>query len=265
MRAEIIGKYGVKFAAILVLLKIEKTKHCMGGHSFTFKQFHIDQDRCAMKVGTDSIVLGSWAPVRGAKRILDIGTGTGILALMLAQRTAQQVQIDAVELDKDAVKQAEENINASPWRERIRVIRHDIRTFQAPHYDLIISNPPYFVHGQTLPDAARQLARHTGELDQTALLESAARLLTPFGKLALVLPVEEGEQLVALATAGGWYLQRRCRGETKRGKAPNLVLLLLSRKPAETEEEQLCLRETDNRYSPEFIALADEFYLRMSA
>ena len=237
----------------------------MGGHSFTFKQFHIEQDRCAMKVGTDSIVLGSWVPVMGAKRILDIGTGTGILALMLAQRTSQQVQIDAVELDPDAVKQAEENINGSPWRERIRIIRHDIRTFQAPYYDLIISNPPYFVHGQTLPDAARQRARHTGELDQTALLHSAERLLAPLGKLALVLPVEQGEQLITLAGELGWYLQRRCLVETKRGKTPNLVLLLLSRKATETMEEQLCLRETDNRYSSEFIALADEFYLRMSA
>ena len=237
----------------------------MGGHSFTFKQFHIEQDRCAMKVGTDSIVLGSWVPVMGAKRILDIGTGTGILALMLAQRTNQSVQIDAVELDTDAVKQAEENINGSPWRERIRIIRHDIRTFQAPYYDLIISNPPYFVHGQTLPDAARQRARHTGELDQTALLHSAERLLAPLGKLALVLPVEQGEQLITLAGEQGWYLQRRCLVETKRGKTPNLVLLLLSRKATETMEEQLCLRETDNRYSSEFIALADEFYLRMSA
>lgn len=237
----------------------------MGGHSFTFKQFHIEQDRCAMKVGTDSIVLGSWVPVMGAKRILDIGTGTGILALMLAQRTNQSVQIDAVELDADAVKQAEENINGSPWRERIRIIRHDIRTFQAPYYDLIISNPPYFVHGQILPDASRQRARHTGELDQTALLQSAERLLAPLGKLALVLPVEQGEQLVALAGELGWHLQRRCLVETKRGKTPNLVLLLLSRKPTEMVEERLCLRETDNRYSSEFIALADEFYLRMSA
>ncbi len=237
----------------------------MGGHSFTFKQFHIEQDRCAMKVGTDSIVLGSWTPVTSAKRILDIGTGTGILALMLAQRTPRDVQIDAVELDKEAVKQAEENVNASPWRERIRVIRHDARTYQAPAYDLIISNPPYFEHGQILPDAARQLARLTGELDHATLLESAARLLTPFGKLALVLPVGQGEEVVSLAIGKGWYLQRRCLVETKRGKIPNLVLLLLSRKPAETEEEQLCLREADNRYSPEFIALADAFYLRMSA
>ncbi|WP_024872945.1 tRNA1(Val) (adenine(37)-N6)-methyltransferase [Tolumonas lignilytica] len=237
----------------------------MGGHSFTFKQFHIEQDRCAMKVGTDSIVLGCWTPVGGAKRILDIGTGTGILALMLAQRTHQEVQIDAVELDPEAVRQAEENINASPWRERIRVFRHDIRTYQAPHYDLIISNPPYFVHGQSLPDAARQLARHTEALDHASLLESAARLLTPFGKLALVLPVAQGDALIALAMQQGWHLQQRCWVETKRGKEPNLMLLLLSRKSVETEEEQLCLREIDNRYSPEFIALADEFYLRMSA
>lgn len=236
----------------------------MGGHTFTFKQFRIVQDRCAMKVGTDSIVLGSWLPVHGAKRILDIGTGTGILALMLAQRSSSEVMIDAVELDQDAVVQAEENVNESPWRERIKVIHHDILTFDAPHYDLIVSNPPYFQHGQEWGDISRQRARHTGELDHSALLKTAQRLLHPDGKLALVLPVSEGEKVTTLAKADGWYLQRQCLVETKRGKGPVLMLLLLGDRETDFEEELLCLRETDNRYSEEFITLADAFYLNMN-
>lgn len=218
-----------------------------------------------MKVSTDSIVLGAWAPVQGCQRILDVGTGTGILALMLAQRTPHDVQIDAVELDPAATEQAEENVNQSPWRERIRVIHQNVLTYAGPRYDLIITNPPYFHHGQTLPDAARQRARHTGELDHMALLAAVQRLLAPDGLFALILPVDVAESFVLLAVGQDWYVQRRCAIETRRGKAPALVMLVLTRtQVAMAEEETLCLREADHRYSTEFIALADAFYLNMA-
>lgn len=220
-----------------------------------------------MKVSTDSIVLGAWVPVQGCRRILDIGTGTGILALMLAQRTGHDVQIDAVELDPAATGQAEENVNQSPWRERIRVIHHDILTYAAPRYDLIITNPPYFQHGQTLPDAARQRARHTGELDHPGLLAAVQRLLAPDGQFALILPVDVAESFVSLAAGLDWTVQRRCAVETRRGKAPALVMLVLIRASitvVPVHEETLCLREADHRYSAEFTALADAFYLRMT-
>ena len=128
----------------------------------------------------------------------------------------RQVQIDAVELDTDAVKQAERN-ERFPWRERIRIIRHDIRTFQAPHIDLIISNPPYFEHGQTLPDAARQLARHTVELDQLRCWKVQNVCWRPVGKTGAGVAGGQGDEMVALAMKG-WYLQRRCLVETKREK-----------------------------------------------
>lgn len=239
----------------------------MGQPHFTFKQFEIFQDRCAMKVSTDSIVLGAWAPVQGCRRILDAGTGTGILALMLAQRTEHDVQIDAVELDLAATGQAEENVNQSPWRERIRVIHHNILTYAAPRYDLIVSNPPYFPHGQILPDAARQRARHTGDLDHQGLLTAVQRLLAPEGRFVLILPVDVAESFVRLATEQAWVVQRRCAVETRRGKAPALVMLVLVRTAGLTEpalEETLCLREANHRYAAEFIALADPFYLRMT-
>ena len=218
-----------------------------------------------MKVGTDSIVLGSWVPVHHAKRILDIGTGTGILSLMLAQRTSHEVIVDAVELDEAAACQAEENINESPWRDRIQVIHQNILTYDAPRYDLIVTNPPYFQHGQEWGNESRQRARHTGELDHASLLQVASRLLKPDGKFGLVLPVDVGASVEFIAKEAGWFVSRRCWIETKRGKVANLVLLLLTRYETGCQEEQLCLRETDNRYSDEFTALADEFYLNMAA
>jgi len=141
---------------------------------FTFKQFHIDHDRCAMKVGTDGILLGAWAPVADARRVLDIGTGSGLIALMLAQRSTNDCRIDGVELDKDAAEQARDNVAASPWASRVTIIENAIQDYQAVPYDLIVSNPPYFLAGQVFSDPARALARHTGALGPHALL--AARM-----------------------------------------------------------------------------------------
>lgn len=151
---------------------------------FTFKQFFVAHDRCAMKVGTDGILLGAWAPVAGVKRILDIGTGSGLQALMLAQRTEEHVTIDAVELDPQAARQASENAADSPWAERIRVECADVLTWapeQTARYDLIVSNPPYFTPGVECGTPERERARYTGSLDHKALLTSAAELISEEG------------------------------------------------------------------------------------
>lgn len=151
---------------------------------FTFKQFFVAHDRCAMKVGTDGILLGAWAPVAGVKRILDIGTGSGLQALMLAQRTEEHVTIDAVELDPQASRQASENAADSPWAERIRVECADVLTWapeQTARYDLIVSNPPYFTPGVECGTPEREQARYTGSLDHKALLTSAAELILEEG------------------------------------------------------------------------------------
>lgn len=137
-----------------------------------------------MKVGTDGILLGAWAPVAGVKRILDIGTGSGLQALMLAQRTEEHVTIDAVELDPQAARQASENAADSPWAERIRVECADVLTWapeQTARYDLIVSNPPYFTPGVECGTPEREQARYTGSLDHKALLTSAAELISEEG------------------------------------------------------------------------------------
>ena len=127
---------------------------------FSFKQFTVYHDRCAMKVGTDGVLLGAWTDVSGARDILDIGTGTGLIALMLAQRS--EAHIVAVDIDEDAVKQAKENVEKSPWPGRIEVERHDICCFNSDiRYDVIVSNPPYFFNSLKCPDGQRNIARHT--------------------------------------------------------------------------------------------------------
>lgn len=169
---------------------------------FTFKQFFVAHDRCAMKVGTDGILLGAWAPVASVKRILDIGTGSGLQALMLAQRTEEHVTIDAVELDPQASRQASENAADSPWADRIRIECADVLTWtseQTARYDLIVSNPPYFTPGVECGTPEREQARYTGSLDHKALLTSAAELISEEGFFCVVLPESTGNTFIEIA------------------------------------------------------------------
>lgn len=133
--------------------------------SFKFKQFTIFHDKCAMKVGTDGVLLGAWAPADKAKRILDVGTGTGLIALQLAQRNPH-ARITAIEIDAAAAGQATENVSHSPWADRVEVICHDFRDYQPENrFDLIVSNPPYFIDALKCPDEQRCTARHAGNLN----------------------------------------------------------------------------------------------------
>ncbi|MDP2113785.1 MAG: methyltransferase, partial [Bacteroidota bacterium] len=158
---------------------------------FQFKQFRIIQDKSAMKVGVDGVLLGVWANVSGAKRILDIGTGTGLIALMMAQRNAD-ARIDAVEIEPDAFQEAVYNIQQSPWNERIQIELCSFQEFAGKaglKYDLIVSNPPYFTNGHKAPLENRATARHSDSLSLGDLISGAIGLLNETGKIALVLPV----------------------------------------------------------------------------
>ena len=166
----------------------------MRGKGFTFKQFHIDHSRCAMKVGTDGVLLGAWARVDGTRRILDIGTGTGVIALQMAQRNSE-AQIFAVEIDETASCRARANFDMSPWAERLEVECCAAQEFNhTEKFDLIISNPPYFVDSLLPPDAKRSTARHTHDLSFEALDEAVSRLLAENGRFAMILPVAEFEK-----------------------------------------------------------------------
>ncbi|WP_421271916.1 tRNA1(Val) (adenine(37)-N6)-methyltransferase [Aeromonas taiwanensis] len=236
----------------------------MGRNSgFTFKQFHIDHDRCAMKVGTDGILLGAWAPVAGARRVLDIGAGSGLISLMLAQRTADHCMIDGVELDKDAVGQARENVAASPWQGRVSIIESAIQDYSAAPYDLIVSNPPYFVAGQTFSDPARALARHTGALDSHKLLAASQRLLSQDGLLALVLPTAMADEILCISSSYDLHAVCYTAVITRAGKEANRVLLLLGRGLNKCERGEILIHSADGTYSDRYIQLTRPFYLKM--
>lgn len=215
-----------------------------------------------MKVSTDSVLLGAWAPVDKVTRALDIGCGSGLLALMIAQRTPDATMIEAIEIEPAAARQARENAARSRWATRIRVREGDVRSFTpSVRYDLIISNPPYYTAGPACADAARQLARQTGQLSHAALLERAADWLTPHGRFSLILPFQAGEQLTQQAAQLGWYLAQRTTVAALPDRTPHRLLLTFTRAPASLRNDQLTIRDAHQRYTPAFRALTAAFYL----
>lgn len=238
----------------------------MSNDYFQFKQFLVRHGRCAMKVGTDGVLLGAWAPVEGAARILDVGTGTGLVALQLAQR-APGACITAVEIDPEAAAQAEENVAASPWGERIRVVCHDFGTLRRdwpgePPYDLIVSNPPYFTEALVCPDPTRRMARHTESLPYGVLLREAAAWLAPEGRVALIFPADAEPRVVEAAALAGLYPCRRMGGYTKPGKPLRRVLMAFSARLVPCVGEELFIHQADGGYSEGYRRLTGEFYLR---
>lgn len=229
---------------------------------FSFKQFTVYHDRCAMKVGTDGVLLGAWADVARARDILDIGTGTGLISLMMAQRCAARIR--AVDIDADAVEQACENVDASPWKDRIEVELQDIRHF-APGvlFDLIVSNPPYFVDSLKSPDGRRNTARHTDSLDFEALVAAAARLLHPEGVFSVIIPTDGRECFLRSAACHGLHLSRQTLVHTKCGAEPKRVLLSLKFKVAECLADDLTIELSRHVYTEEYKALTKDFYLKM--
>ncbi|WP_259218324.1 tRNA(1)(Val) (adenine(37)-N(6))-methyltransferase TrmN [Serratia sp. BIGb0234] len=232
---------------------------------FTFKQFFVAHDRCAMKVGTDGVLLGAWAPLAQAQRVLDIGSGSGLIALMLAQRSAESVLIDAVELDEAAAAQARDNVQESPWPERIRVHAQDIHHYAQHHagqYDLIVSNPPYFEPAVACRDQARHNARYTETLTHDALLESAERLIAPQGNFCVVLPHDIGEAFESNAQRRGWHTAQRLNVSDRADTPLHRVLLALTRQPTEEKAAQsLAIKLADGSYTEAFRRLITDFYL----
>ena len=230
---------------------------------FTFKQFHVNDDRCAMKVGTDSILLGAMTQVSQSDRILDFGCGCGLLSLMLAQRILGIGEISAVEVDEAAATQARYNIAQSPWPGTIKVVQTDINQFNATQsFDLIISNPPYFVDSLLGPKAARNVARHTGGLTQQQLLTSAGRLLSAQGMFWLILPTKEAQQLIALSTAVGLYLQQLCAVDTVKQKPIHRYIMAFAKSDcSQVVKSAIDVYDEKSQYTSQFIALTRNIYL----
>lgn len=231
---------------------------------FQFKQFRIRQGQTAMKVGTDGVLLGAWARLDDASSILDIGTGTGLLTLMAAQRNAG-ARIEAVEIDDDAYRQASRNIASSPWSDRIALHHLSIFDFYpTARFDCILCNPPYFLHSTPTPDSSRTIARHCCEFTHTDLLSLSSRLLTPQGKLNLILPVTEAENLLRQAPQYSAWLTRVTKVKPTPQKAPKRYLLEFSFSPSDPPvPDELVIEYSRLCYSPEYQELTRDFYLNM--
>lgn len=230
---------------------------------FAFKQFTVRHDRCAMKVGTDGVLLGAWTDLSHSRRILDIGTGTGLIALMLAQR-CMDARITAIDLDSAAVEQAQENIQASPWKDRIEALQQDICTYHPNGtFDTIVSNPPYFIDSLKCPDGQRSTARHTDTLDADRLIGKVSELLTSDGRFSIILPAEQTEDLIRVAGEKGLHPSRQTWVITRPGLSPKRILMEFRKTPATLQPDELVIELERHVYSEEYIALTKEFYLKM--
>ncbi|MGG4664395.1 tRNA(1)(Val) (adenine(37)-N(6))-methyltransferase TrmN [Providencia vermicola] len=240
----------------------QKKNYRKGG--FTFKQFFVAHDQCAMKVGTDGVLLGAWAPIGHVQFALDIGSGSGVVALMLAQRQ-QSAQIDAVELDVQAAQQAQCNFVESPWAKRLHIINQDIIHYSQhslTQYDLIVSNPPYFEPAVACRDEQRDQARYTGALTHDVLLECAQRCLTENGLFCLVLPYEVGEKVQAMAESRGWFTALRVNVSDKPTTPFHRMLLGLRLVNSHSQVSNLALKTQSGEYTEDFRALIQSFYLK---
>lgn len=229
---------------------------------FRFKHFTIHDESTAMKVGTDGVLLGAWADVEGDSSILDVGTGSGIIALMAAQRNAS-ARIMALDIDADAVKQAKMNVSATAWQERIACQCGDIELFTSDEkFDHIISNPPYFVENTHSPNRQRDVARSAESLPFEVLVASAERLLREGGKLSVVLPVESAS-MFRYAVFERLWLSRLCSVVTVEGDAPKRVLMefVHTVMPLMPRCEEMVLQHRDGTYSLKYRALTKDFYL----
>lgn len=234
---------------------------------FTFKQFTIQQDKCAMKVGTDGVLLGAWAPLENNPySILDIGAGTGLIALMLAQRSAAE-QIDALEIDDDAYEQAVDNFEASPWGDRLFCYHAALDEFMEEpedEYDLIISNPPFYTEDYTSGNEQRDRARFTDALPFEDLAEAAGLLLSDNGVFAVIIPYKEEEKFIALAKSESLFPFKITRVKGTPATETKRSLIAFSRdENAVPAIDELVIETSRHSYTPEYTALTKDFYLKM--
>lgn len=257
--------------------------------NFRFKQFEIEQDRCAMKVGTDGVLLGAWA--QGGRRILDIGSGTGLISLMMAQRFPE-AEVVGIDMDADACGQARENVMASPFRDRVEIECCRLQDFggaseaaeasgtteglkadggasetaeglkAAGVFDAIVSNPPFFVDSLKNPDSKRTMARHTDSLPFRDLFAGVKRLLSDDGVFSAIVPVEVVEQFVAESCILGFYLIRKCGVKTVERKQPKRFMLSFAKHRISPYEEHVeTMMDSHGNRSEWYRKITEEFYL----
>ena len=239
--------------------------------TFTFKQFSVNQERCAMKIGTDGVLLGAWTPlINKPFNVLDIGAGTGILSLMLAQRSNAAPNnvgiIDAIEIDEDAYEQCVENFEASPWGDKLFCFHAGLDEFvdePEDEYDLIISNPPFYTDDYKSDNSSRDLARFEDALPFEELIEAAALLLSDNGIFSVIIPYKEEERFVAMCKILDLFPLKITRVKGTPTSEIKRSLLAFCRMEQTPLIDELIIEISRHNYTPEYIELTKEFYLKM--
>ncbi len=231
---------------------------------FNFKQFTVSQERCAMKVGTDGVLLGAWAGIHSISAALDVGTGSGVVALMLAQRF--KCEVVGVEVDKDAAGQAQENFMNSSWASRLSLVHSPFQEFaEKTHkkFDLIVSNPPYFSEDIKSPNYQRSLARHSENLTLEELVDRALHLINHSGCIAFILPYNKRKQLIQAMIKNGLWMQRESFVHPIPHEEPNRILVEmgLESKPIVRRETIVIEENKRHLYHSSFRQLTKDFYL----
>lgn len=229
---------------------------------FRFKQFAVLNDRTAMKVGTDGVLLGAWCPVAGARHVLDVGTGCGVIALMIAQRNHEAV-ITGIDIDHDAVQEATLNFERSPWSDRLTAVEGNFNDMSTSGFDVIVSNPPFFTNGVLPAGDARIAARHTQSLTYRQLIEGAARLLSSHGALALISPTDAEGEIIEAATFATLPVRQVTHVIPVDGALPKRTLWLLTPRNIAYHEDTVTIANRDGTFTEEYIELTGDFYLKM--
>ncbi|MCU4163052.1 tRNA1(Val) (adenine(37)-N6)-methyltransferase [Carboxylicivirga caseinilyticus] len=237
----------------------------MANNYFQFKQFRINQDKAAMKVGTDGVLLGAWAAIENAQTILDVGTGTGLIALMAAQRNTS-AEIIAIDIDENACEQAYENVQCSPWSDRITVIHSSIQDFASTNeniFDYIVSNPPFFNKSLKSENTARNLARHTDSLSYEELFHCSIQLSSPAATLGLIIPHLLEKEIISIKNYYDYNLSRilRVKGDINKQIVRSLLEFNLGKATNFNEEIIYIEKGKRHAYSEEYKALTRDFYL----
>ncbi|MCF8363002.1 MAG: methyltransferase [Prolixibacteraceae bacterium] len=236
----------------------------MSNNYFQFKQFKVVQNHAAMRVGTDGVMLGAWVDASSASKILDIGTGTGVIALMLAQRN-QTAQIDAIEIEEGAVNDASANFINSPWNERLQlrqISAQDFTNNNTEKYDLIVCNPPFFNNSLPSPQQSKTLARHTNKLTFKELVEAASKLLTTEGRFCVVLPADSEQQFCEVAAYVKLFPTHITCVKPNPAKPVKRILMAFAFEAKSISENELTIEtETRHVYTEAFQGLVGAFYL----
>jgi len=229
--------------------------------AFNFKQFSIQQENAAMKIGTDGILLGAWADTSNSNYIIDIGTGTGVIAIMQCQKNTSAL-VDAVEISNEACIDAKQNIKNSPWKDRIDLHESSIqKLISNKKYDHIISNPPFFINSLNPEDIERKKARHTTHLSYVDILGFATKNLSNKGKVSLILPVEDGEKCILISNKFELWVSRKCFVQPKAHKKPHRLLLEFTNEKTKVSENNLIIENKERHdYTEEYKAITKDFY-----